>query len=893
MEFLVLIVGLIALWAVRDAHKARSGLETQLSSVRARLDRLEEALQVPGGLERAPAAPQAPPAPPAEAKAARPPDASPSPGASPSEGTAATVAPARLSTATLEERLGTRWAVWVGGASLALGGLLLVRFTIEQGVFGPEVRVVLAGLLSLVLIAAGEWFRRSERAPAIATISSAHIPSVLTAAGTASAFGTVYAAHALYGFIGPVAAFVLLGGIGVVTMVASALHGPSLAGLGLIGSLAAPLLVAARAPNPWPLVVYLAAVAATGYALSRLRHWLWLALAVVAGVLLWGLALVAHAVGGAGEVWVDPMFVHASVQMALTAAFLALEPHLGTPDDAAEPDWIATAALASSALVALLAFGAGRNASHAIPFAVVAMSVLALTAWRCAAAAGGAVLAGLVAVGATALWPGLASSEPRLLSPAVADVLRLPDNVVHFIVFAMASSLVIGLLATLRLERGRILPPAAAALYALAAVAPPLLALILVYVRVTQFDRSIPFALFALVLAADFYLAAYRFGGVAPAARTPATRLAAGAFAAGVAAAIVLASVMAFERGYLTVAFAITGLTTAVVAHRQRIPLLRGVVAALAVIVLGRLLWDPRIMGSGVGSWPVFNWLLLGYGVPAGAFLAAGHVLKAEGEDLSVRLCDALGVLFAALLAFYEIHHALNGGDPLASTSGHVEQGLLALISLLCAYILMRLDGSASNPVFRYASRIFLLLSMPIIIIGLGVVENPLFSGERIVGIPVFSSLLLAYLLPAAAALLLSRASRGAPSAWYPLSAAVLGLFLLFAYVTLEIRHMFQGETIAIWKGATQPEIWAYSAGWLTLGLGFLGWGIVRASHEARWASAALVVLAVVKVLLYDLTGTGGLWRALSVICLGTVLVGIGVAYQKLIFAPPRGTPAR
>jgi uncharacterized membrane protein len=43
----------------------------------------------------------------------------------------------------------------------------------------------------------------------------------------------------------------------------------------------------------------------------------------------------------------------------------------------------------------------------------------------------------------------------------------------------------------------------------------------------------------------------------------------------------------------------------------------------------------------------------------------------------------------------------------------------------------------------------------------------------------------------------------------------------------------------------------------------------------------------VVKVFLFDLTGTGGLWRALSVICLGVVLIGIGLAYQKLIFAHP------
>lgn len=32
-----------------------------------------------------------------------------------------------------EERFGTRWVVWVGGIALALGGIFLVRYTIQQG----------------------------------------------------------------------------------------------------------------------------------------------------------------------------------------------------------------------------------------------------------------------------------------------------------------------------------------------------------------------------------------------------------------------------------------------------------------------------------------------------------------------------------------------------------------------------------------------------------------------------------------------------------------------------------------------------------------------------------------------------------------------------------------
>ena len=116
---------------------------------------------------------------------------------------------------------------------------------------------------------------------------------------------------------------------------------------------------------------------------------------------------------------------------------------------------------------------------------------------------------------------------------------------------------------------------------------------------------------------------------------------------------------------------------------------------------------------------------------------------------------------FFGTAVFYQIRHALNGGDPLANASGHIEQGLFALMSLGFAYVLMRLDLGRANPVFRFASLAFGVLSAVFIVFGLGIVENPLLNSEPIPGVPVFSSLLLAYLVPGLAAVLLARASRG------------------------------------------------------------------------------------------------------------------------------------
>ena len=45
-------------------------------------------------------------------------------------------APGAAAPMSLEQRLGTQWTVWVGGLALALGGIFLVRYSIEQGLLG-------------------------------------------------------------------------------------------------------------------------------------------------------------------------------------------------------------------------------------------------------------------------------------------------------------------------------------------------------------------------------------------------------------------------------------------------------------------------------------------------------------------------------------------------------------------------------------------------------------------------------------------------------------------------------------------------------------------------------------------------------------------------------------
>src|SRR6202035_5185071 len=87
----------------------------------------------PAPIAVAPAEPSPPPEPPARTPTAVP-LSPPTPPSPPKIG--------------FEEKFGTRWVVWVGGVALALGGIFLVRYTIQQGLIGPGVRIFLGALLA-------------------------------------------------------------------------------------------------------------------------------------------------------------------------------------------------------------------------------------------------------------------------------------------------------------------------------------------------------------------------------------------------------------------------------------------------------------------------------------------------------------------------------------------------------------------------------------------------------------------------------------------------------------------------------------------------------------------------------------------------------------------------
>ncbi|KQZ64805.1 hypothetical protein ASD67_10260 [Sphingopyxis sp. Root1497] len=221
-----------------------------------------------------------PEAEPVAARAAAPPPKPPAPPAPPAS-----------MAQRFENLFGKTLPIWAGGITLAIAGVLIVRYAIDAGffarVFTPGVQVIAGVLFGLGLIGGAEYAWRNED-----KVRDLRVPQALSGAGIATLYAAILVAANVYGLIGPLAAFVGLAAVTAAALGLSLRFGPPSALLGLAGGLAAPALVGAMQPNVPLLAVYLGLTIAGLTGVSRMKRWPWLALAALVGGVGWSLWMV-------------------------------------------------------------------------------------------------------------------------------------------------------------------------------------------------------------------------------------------------------------------------------------------------------------------------------------------------------------------------------------------------------------------------------------------------------------------------------------------------------------------------------------------------------------------------------------------------------------------------
>ncbi len=172
-----------------------------------------------------------------------------------------------------ERLFGGRVLAWIGGLATLLGIVFLMRSAVDSSWFTEEVRTLMAAFGSLALLVLGVWLHERRGRLEVARVAVAvAIPGL---------FATTVVASQAYDLISPVLgleAAALIGVIGVAIAVrwSSMLVG----GVGILGALAAPMLVGAMGEGGSIAFVAVALAASVGVLLWQ--RWNWLSLGAFA-----------------------------------------------------------------------------------------------------------------------------------------------------------------------------------------------------------------------------------------------------------------------------------------------------------------------------------------------------------------------------------------------------------------------------------------------------------------------------------------------------------------------------------------------------------------------------------------------------------------------------------
>lgn len=202
-----------------------------------------------------------------------------------------------------EQFMGVKLFAWIGGFALFLGIAFFVKYSFDNNLISPQLRVALSFLTGLGLVFGGTALKRKAYVVTSQT---------LCATGIVILYATTFAAHAYYHFpfFGQIPTFLLMTLITATAfLLAVRMEAQVVAVLGLLGGFLTPVLLGSNVDNPLGLFGYIALLDLGLIAVALHRRWDYL-------VLLGALGTIAMQFG-----WVEKFFETSKVYTAM-AVFL-------------------------------------------------------------------------------------------------------------------------------------------------------------------------------------------------------------------------------------------------------------------------------------------------------------------------------------------------------------------------------------------------------------------------------------------------------------------------------------------------------------------------------------------------------------------------------------------
>lgn len=760
----------------------------------------------------------------------------------------------KRSVAGLEERFGLRIFVWTGGVALLLAGVFLVKYSIENSLLPPAVRVTLAGAFGIALLGGAEWMRRR----------SARIAQSLAGAGVAVLFAAILASVILYELIPAVVGFALAAGVTALAVGLSLRYGPFVALLGLIGGFATPALLREGEPATGPTLTFLLLLEIGLMGVTRRRGWIPLSALTFVVSFLWALLYAIFWYSPASRFWIGG-FVLGSTVVYIASAVRSADFDAGS--GARPRSLLGLAWAAACSALALLAFLSVRGA-----YSPIELGMLAFLGLGCIALAridlryrGLPWVSAAVSLLMLLAWVLHSSLDGRALEIATF----VPVAGGYWLLYVLGPY-------ACAVRSARV--NAWLSLSASAAVGFVAVAVFGLEGHPSLPEWYSPWMPPALVLAALVVLALPVWQRRR---RSAEFETALGSLALGAAGAWALTVWWGFDLEWLASGWVLGAAVAALLVERLRIAVLRWAViglSAFAVVVLA----VPGPFAAPIGSSLIFNHLLPEYGLAVLGFaFSAWRLCSAkERHELDLALVPALQVLAAITSVATATLLVRHGFHPniAAPSSGLLEWGTYASVASIAGVVLLLVSKRERRSAIAVTGMSFSVAGLGITVLASTFFKNPAWVPEPVGETLIFNWLLYVFGLPlassAVAAVLLAR--RGERDLANLLRAGALAVAVLL--VGLEVRHGFhRGENgIMVATGIGLLEWATYAVAWMSLGLGVQGAARGLGRRELQSSGELIALGGIVAALAGPLVLVNPLWFAETV---GRVVVANWLLY--------------
>lgn len=744
------------------------------------------------------------------------------------------------------------WMVWLGGLCVALSGIFLARYSIEQGLLGPQARITLGLLLGCGLLFSAEWLRRKTGTAYTAVAALAGGASVML-------YSVILAALHLYQLWPPMLVFVLLALVSLGSMLLAVWHGPVLALIGILGAYLVPLLLGGSSQDLLPVLIYILIITASALYLQRYVQRSWLFSLTLAGILGWWWLL---QLSGRSLEWTG-LYLTVSAYLLLSIPQLNFSLTQQVQD---QPKRYSIRAFLrfDSPTAQRVCIGLG------LILAAQAVSLFLHPDWQ------------------AALWLWSPLLLLLLFASRFNESLKLLP---WFSAILLFGSLVLAHFHSdwqLRLSFSRLPPEQQPWVLQL------LLAWTLAYIAqafwqlrsasrypalVLSLGIIVPLIALALAwqLTGDllqdwFWGAASLLCGLAyigqAQLRKQRDRCRIWLIFAG-HLGYSLSMVILLDAAHLTLALAAQVVSLAWLHQQQPDPLLSGILKLLLMLIIARLTLQPWVV-------PQYETPLLSY---AGCLVLVVIASRMNRQAHLSRWLEGASLHLLVLFLIMLLRYWLYDGALFVRRYSFTEAAFNTLIwgALGLVYYYRSALAESTRILCLLASRVLLLassLNYVLLVTSL----NPLFNPQlSLSSTPILNSLLLAYGAPV---LLFALAARVYLAAYRTLFWGLTGISG-WIFVTLQVRHLWQGQ-LDINQPLLSGELYSYSLAWLLMAAVAMLSGALRQWQRLYQAGMLLLLITIAKIFLVDMSDLTGLLRVASFMGLGLCLLGLAFMHQWL-----------